>query len=245
MISLEGTILFFLIGCLIGFISARAAERFREGMGIGFIEPIMRIFSVGEAVKAHRETLSPTQKIKNIFISDIFSPPTFALMLIGGALFIFMAHAYAGHALQIWHLIFAALLIVISAVDQRQSFIPDSIVFILLSIGFLRAIATDANLNDAAIGFVAAHAMAAIIQSFFDVLKREGFYWGDLKFALALGVWIGFPGISWVLFIASFIGLVYGLTTRQRVFPFAPFMSLAAIIVMVFGDRLNLILSWG
>ncbi len=229
--------IFFLIGCVCGGVAARAAHKFREGMGVGLWEPFVRIFMPRNPVPGNFQGL-----LRHSFT---IQPETAAFMLIGGAVFflVFASFSSADNAVY-WNLGLASLLIVISAVDQRQSFIPDSMVFLLLALGFLRAWSGDASLESAAIGLLVAYLISVAIQTFFDLLGREGFYWGDLKYAIALGVWFGFPAIALILFIASFLGLVYGLASRQRIFPFAPLMSVGALIVLVAEQNFLLTPLW-
>ncbi len=71
---------------------------------------------------------------------------------------------------------------------------------------------------------------------------------GDVKLALALGVFLGWPDIILAIVFAFIIGSVYGLAAialgRERMksaVPFGPFLALGAMILVLFG---NDILSW-
>lgn len=80
------------------------------------------------------------------------------------------------------------------------------------------------------------------------LVSRGGMGWGDVKMATLIGLITGFP----LLFVALFLtiissGLVAGillllkLKKRKEGIPFAPFLSLATIVTLLFGGN---ILHW-
>jgi leader peptidase (prepilin peptidase)/N-methyltransferase len=69
-----------------------------------------------------------------------------------------------------------------------------------------------------------------------------------LKFAAALGFWLGWPGILLGLFIgfipggvASLLLLLTGLRGRKDFIPFGPFIAMGAWVTLLYGRR---ILDW-
>ena len=77
---------------------------------------------------------------------------------------------------------------------------------------------------------------------------RGGMGWGDVKMAGLIGLAVGFPLIFVSILGAIIVGgilaailLVAGIKKRGEAIPFGPFLSLAAIITLLFG---NDILSW-
>ena len=80
------------------------------------------------------------------------------------------------------------------------------------------------------------------------LISRGGMGWGDVKMAALVGLITGFP----LLFVALFLtiissGLVAGILLllkikkRKEGIPFAPFLSLATIVTLLFGGN---ILHW-
>ncbi len=224
-----------ILGSFSGWIAARAAKHFREGMGVGLIEPLRLILPNKKIWKNLRSNLADIKP----------SAETILTILLGAALFSVIGAVFP-EPQRNWNLLFTALALIIAAVDRRQSFIPDTIVFMLIAAGFLRAlyIYPSPLLFDAAAGLVAAYLIAALVQSLFDLKRQGAFFWGDLKLALALGVWLGFPNIAAAVFIASILGLVYGIAAygiegRKNPFPFAPFMTAGALFTMIFADDIE------
>lgn len=80
------------------------------------------------------------------------------------------------------------------------------------------------------------------------IVSRGGMGWGDVKLAALIGLVTGFP----LVFIALLIGVVLGgvaaalllafkIKKRKEAIPFGPFLAIAAIATLLWG---NSILSW-
>jgi len=80
------------------------------------------------------------------------------------------------------------------------------------------------------------------------LISRGGMGWGDVKLAALIGLVTGFPLVFIALLLAViFGGLVAGILLllkikkRREGIPFAPFLSLATIVTLLFGTSL---LNW-
>jgi leader peptidase (prepilin peptidase)/N-methyltransferase len=77
---------------------------------------------------------------------------------------------------------------------------------------------------------------------------RGGMGWGDVKMSGLIGLVVGFP-LVFVSIVGAVIGggllaallLLLGIKKRRQAIPFGPFLSLATIVTLLFG---NDILSW-
>lgn len=72
---------------------------------------------------------------------------------------------------------------------------------------------------------------------------QEGLGGGDIKLAMMLGAWIGWEGVLWSLFAASFFGTIVGggwllLSRRSHStpIPFGPFLIVAAFLFFFWGQ---------
>ena len=88
----------------------------------------------------------------------------------------------------------------------------------------------------------------AVFFGFAIVFGGGGMGGGDVKFAAALGFWLGWPGILLGLFIGFVAGgaislllLATGLRGRKDFIPFGPFIALGAWIALLYGKN---ILAW-
>lgn len=164
-------------------------------------------------------------------ISEIFSGLIFALTPI----YFQMA--------PIWILIFLCLLL-IALIDLRLSIIPDqlNIFLALLATGLLIQNFSWGNLINHALGAVAGFAVIGLI-----VLgsRGRGMGVGDWKLAAALGFMFGWPRILILLAGAFVIGGITGaiilslrLKKLRDAIPFGPFLAIAALLVLIFGDQI-------
>jgi leader peptidase (prepilin peptidase) / N-methyltransferase len=72
-------------------------------------------------------------------------------------------------------------------------------------------------------------------------LGKEAMGGGDPKLAAMIGMWLGWQQVLLVVMVAAFLGMIGGLIQvisqrKSLPFPFGPWLSLAALIVLVFGE---------
>jgi len=80
------------------------------------------------------------------------------------------------------------------------------------------------------------------------IVSRGGMGWGDVKLAALIGLATGFPLVFIALLIGVVLGgvvaallLVFKIKKRKEAIPFGPFLAIAAIATLLWG---NSILSW-
>jgi len=80
------------------------------------------------------------------------------------------------------------------------------------------------------------------------LVSKGGMGWGDVKMAALIGLVTGFPLIFVALFLAVILGglvagtlLLLKIKKRKEGIPFAPFLSLATIVTLLWGSNL---LNW-
>jgi leader peptidase (prepilin peptidase)/N-methyltransferase len=78
------------------------------------------------------------------------------------------------------------------------------------------------------------------------LFKKESMGGGDIKMAAMLGAFLGWQKILLIFITSAFIGLVISLVVmlfsaevrQTRVIPFGPFLAAAAVVAILYGDRL-------
>jgi leader peptidase (prepilin peptidase)/N-methyltransferase len=77
------------------------------------------------------------------------------------------------------------------------------------------------------------------------VAKREGMGGGDIKLMAMIGAFIGWKGVLFTILCSSFIGSVVGVVLMlsssadsKYAVPFGPFLSLGAVIYVLWGEAL-------
>ena len=146
------------------------------------------------------------------------------------------------------YLFLTSALIVIFFIDLDHQIIPDKITLPGMVLGLLVSLAPGGlSLLQAIIGLVVGGGALYLIAIFGDWLfKKESMGGGDVKMAAMLGAFLGWQKVLLVFLGSAVIGLVISLILmgfsarlrQQRVVPFGPFIALAAVIAIVWGDKL-------
>jgi len=149
------------------------------------------------------------------------------------------------------YLVFAAAMVALTATDLDTQLIPNRILgpatvigVSLLVIGGLIAGEPWAILR-AAGGGVAYFAVMFVLA----LLARGGLGFGDVKLAFLIGVFAGYLGWGHVIVagiggfliggLVAIVLLVTRVSGRKDAIPFGPFMTLAAIIAVAFGEAIT------
>ncbi len=146
-------------------------------------------------------------------------------------------------------LITSCFLIIIFVYDLKHYLIPDKIVlpaiFVSLIYNLLVFLIGDINLKDF-LGFIYAGLFSALfffLIFFFSQGKWMGF--GDVKLALFLGLFLGWPKILVALFMAFFFGGIIGvglIVFKKKTFkseiPFGPFLISGTMLALFWGQNL-------
>ena len=161
---------------------------------------------------------------------------------------------------------FVAALVALAYIDLDTWLLPHQITWPLLAAGLASPLwdpelTWQASLIGAAAGFALFAAIALIGEK---LLKRETMGWGDVWLLAAIGAWLGWPALLPVVLLSAVQGAVVGsilLAVRREpepspppapaptssdddwvppkhAVPYGPFLSLAAIEYLFFGDRL-------
>ncbi len=74
------------------------------------------------------------------------------------------------------------------------------------------------------------------------IFRREALGFGDVKLMAMLGAFFGWKVVVTAFFLSPFLGLIYGLPlmlmSNENVMPYGPFLSLGAVLALVFRTPL-------
>jgi len=149
---------------------------------------------------------------------------------------------------QLWYLfaVFGALLFIF-IFDLKYYIIPNSAVYSLIIIALLHNVLRfDFSQN---IGYIlSAVAASAFFLSLYLVSKGTWIGFGDVKFGLFMGLFLGWPGILAALFLSYVLGaligiflLIKGKKTLKSQVPFGPFLVLGTLTAFFYGSK---IINW-
>ncbi|MDP2948351.1 MAG: prepilin peptidase [Chloroflexota bacterium] len=139
-------------------------------------------------------------------------------------------------------LVYASLLILVSAIDVGTQLILDRVVYPGMALALIFSLAWP-GLGPARAGLGGAIGLAALLMPF--LLYRRGMGLGDVKFGGLVGLMTGYPLVFVALFLAVTTGgvvavllLVLRVRGRRDPVPFGPFLALAAAVTLLWGDTL-------
>ncbi len=154
-----------------------------------------------------------------------------------------------------WNLVIVALycclFIVLLVIDLEHNILPNKIVFPGMVAALIVAVVAEfvppvaqPGLKNAAIGGAIGFGLLLLPA----LISRGGMGWGDVKLAGLIGLVIGFPLIFLAMFLAIISGgltaailLLLKIKSRKDMIPFGPFLSLAALATLFWGNDL---LNW-
>ena len=150
--------------------------------------------------------------------------------------------------------IFLSFLLVASAIDLQRRYLLDLLTLPLMWIGLLANIdARFALLTDAVLGAAGGYlGLWALCVVFTFVLRKRAMGEGDFKLMAALGAWLGWQDLPFLLFLASLLGVLGSagkffierfVRRKRRNFwgryiGFGPCLSLAGALMLFYGDDL-------
>lgn len=151
----------------------------------------------------------------------------------------------------VWFLLFMAPLIVISVIDLNLRIIPDviSLPFILVGIAvnvYYSYPDIWSALKFSGLGILIGGGTLLLIAEIFSrILKKDAMGGGDIKIMAMMGAFLGPRAVFFIFFASSVLAMVYFLLAallkkgkQNRVIPFGPFLSLAAMIYWLRGEEL-------
>jgi leader peptidase (prepilin peptidase)/N-methyltransferase len=140
----------------------------------------------------------------------------------------------------------ASALLAIFFIDLDFQIIPDLITLPGMVLGLaLAPLPGGIGIAEAAIGLLVGSGALYLIALLGDWLfKKESMGGGDIKMAAMLGAFLGWEKIVLIFIASAVIGLVISVVVmsfsarlrRERIVPFGPFLALAAMLAILYGD---------
>ncbi len=160
----------------------------------------------------------------------------------------------------LFSLILVCGLIVATFIDFEYQLIPDTVSFGGLAVGltagilhptffntFSRKTAFINSLAGALVGAISIYSIGVIGKVMFrkklkEINEDSAMGFGDVKFLAMIGAFLGWQKVLLVFFLAPFFGAAVGIILKAKykmeTIPYGPYLSLAAVIVMLWGDEI-------
>jgi len=168
--------------------------------------------------------------------------------LVTGFLFLF-AFMYAGFSLELIYLFLVFFFLVfIFVYDLKHYIIPDFANFSLIGIAFLYLVYSAFMQNDLSVllyGALSATGVFLFFFALFYLTKGRGMGFGDVKYVIFMGLFLGYPNILVGLFISFLLGAIIGLLLvflgkkgMKSQVPFGPFLIIGSLVAYFYGEKL-------
>lgn len=176
----------------------------------------------------------------------------FLVELITASLGLLLFLAFGMSARFFAYFILTAGLIIATFVDFEIQEIPDEVSILGIVIGLAASLiapsifGTDSVLASARSSFIGALAggMSIYLMGFFGemVFKKEAMGGGDVKLLAMIGAFLGWKLAIFVFFTAPLFGAIVGVIQKvkykRETIPYGPYLSLAAVVAVFWGDRI-------
>ena len=172
------------------------------------------------------------------------SPRYFVVELLTGILFVSFYSKFGLGLELLLFLIVGCGLIVASFIDLEHQLIPDTVSLGGLALGLLASIFYSGisfldSLLGAVVGGLSLYLIGVAGQAIF---KKEAMGFGDVKFLTMLGSFLGWQKVLLIFFLAPFFGAGVGIVAKFKykidTIPYGPYLSLAAVVVILFGEEI-------
>ncbi len=125
-------------------------------------------------------------------------------------------------------LIFCCLLC-ISLFDFQHQWIPDELNGLLIFFSLILALQSESSVTLSVYGLLFGYGGIYLIRLIYlNIKKIEIIGLGDAKLLAGIGAWLGVGAISYILFLASVLGLIAFLFHRNRQTAFGPYLCIAS-----------------
>ena len=151
------------------------------------------------------------------------------------------------------YMVVGGLLIIMSFIDFQEYILPDVFTLPGAVLAFAgTALVTDMPWVDSLLGAVIGAGVFWVLQKGYYLLRGvEGLGTGDIKLMLMLGALVGWLGLPMMIFLAAFTALAASLgymaknahQGMQTRIPFGPFLSLGAMLQILYGPSLMSLLA--
>lgn len=172
--------------------------------------------------------------------------------LLTASVFVLMVTTLGMQITTIIYMVFGCGLIIAAFIDFKHQIIPDEITYGGMVLGLVfslvfpqlhhsasRIKALSASGLGLFVGGISIYLTGVIGKL---VFRKEAMGGGDVKLLAMIGSFVGFKNIILIYFLAPFFGSVVGIYMKLRykaeIVPYGPYLSLASLVVILWGDRI-------
>jgi leader peptidase (prepilin peptidase) / N-methyltransferase len=163
-----------------------------------------------------------------------------------------VAYKYGYSHTSLFAFIFVFALVALTFIDLDTFLLPDDIVLPLLWLGLIFNLNTGfTDIKSAVLGAIFGYLILWSVYWLFKLIRgKEGMGYGDFKLLGAIGAWFGWQLLPAVILLSAVVGSILGIymmvfkgKNKDSAIPFGPYLTLAGIAALFFGQQLGSFLS--
>ncbi len=226
---------YLIIGFIFGFSIPYLARRFSKFMPATFAYALYRIFCINKRVPRSKRLANHKyrQLTRRYFMRSL------GWGIITAAI-TFLTSQVLPSAETPWIVFLIIVLFILMEIDKRMFLLPDLLTVPLLIGGFAYAAFAGELLGynnadaaqNSALGAAFGYFIPVIASLFLIKKHPDVFGGGDIKLLAALGAWLGFVNIPYIILASCLIFAVSCFINKQRQGAFGPSIVLAALIIL-------------
>jgi leader peptidase (prepilin peptidase)/N-methyltransferase len=224
-----------------------AGEEPKDEAEFNLLQPASRCTSCGTPIKAWHNVPVAGWLVLGGKCANCKAPISFrypAIELTAGVLALAMAWRFGPSVALLGALVFVWALLALTFIDLDTQLLPDDITLPLLWAGLLANLfGAFTDLRSAVIGAVAGYMILWLVYWGFRLIARkEGMGYGDFKLLAALGAWLGWQMLPFVIVVSAGAGAIVGglllwlsKSGMQTRIPFGPYLALGGLAGLLWG----------
>lgn len=184
------------------------------------------------------------------YCGGAISPQYPFIELLNGIIYLLLFYYFGLHLNFVFYSIILSILIVISMIDCHTQIIPDGMVLSILILTIIYKVIilyiykAPINILDSIFGLLTGFLLFFLIA----IVSKGNMGGGDIKLISVLGFILGLKKTLLHIFLSFIIGAIYsiylllrGKKGRKDAIPFGPFINIAFLIAILFGNN---IINW-
>lgn len=227
---------YLIIGFIFGFSIPYLARRFSKFMPATFAYALYRIFSINKRV-ARQKRIS-NHKYRQL--SQRYFMRSLGWAIITSAISFLISQTLPSNETP-WMIFFIIVLFILMEIDKRMFLLPDLLTVPLLIGGFayatfageLLGYNTAEAAQNSALGAIFGYFLPVLASLFLIKKHPDVFGGGDIKLLAAVGAWLGFVNVPFVILTACIIFAISCYINKQRQGAFGPSIVLASLIILL------------
>ncbi len=174
--------------------------------------------------------------------------------LLTAILFAFCVYSFGLNWQGLAAIFFCGSLIVLTMIDLDHQLLPDDITLGLMWLGlFVNIFNVFTDSTASLIGAITGYLSLWSVAKFYSfITKKEGMGHGDFKLLAALGAWLGWQNLPFIIIAASFLGALVGIGLilfkrhdHRKPIPFGPYLAGAGLLAFFWGPQIiHLYVNW-